>query len=81
MPQTTVRITEKTRDTLRRLARTEKQTMQLVLEQAVETYRRKRFLEQLNQDFGTLKEDDKAWAELKKEYDLWDTTLDDGLEK
>ena len=81
MPQTTVRITEKTRDTLRRLARTEKQTMQLVLEQAVETYRRKRFLEQLNQDFATLKEDDKAWAELKKEYDLWDTTLDDGLEK
>jgi predicted transcriptional regulator len=81
MAQTTVRITQKTRDTLRRLARAEKQSMQLVLEQAVETYRRKRFLEQLNQDFATLKEDDKAWAELKKEYDLWDTTIEDGLEK
>jgi predicted transcriptional regulator len=81
MAQTTVRITEKTRDTLRRLARAKKQTMQLVLEQAVETYRHKHFLEQLNQDFATLKKDDKAWAELKKEYDLWDTTIDDGLDK
>ncbi len=79
MAQTTVRISEKTRNTLRNLARAEKQSMQLVLEQAVETYRRKRFLEQLNRDFTDLKQDKEAWAELRQEYELWDETLDDGL--
>jgi predicted transcriptional regulator len=79
MAQTTVRITEKSRATLKNLAQSEKKSMQLVLEQAIESYRRQRFLEQLNQDFAEVKQDKKAWSELKQDYDLWENTVADGL--
>lgn len=52
-------------------------SMPMVLERAVETPRRQRFLDQASQAYGELRKDKKAWAEHK----AWDKTLKDGLEK
>lgn len=79
MGQTTVRISEATRDTLRDLARAEGRPMQAVLELAVETLRRKRFLEAVNNAYGSLRDDANAWAEIERERRDWDSTLLDGL--
>jgi hypothetical protein len=54
--------------------------MQTIIEQAVEQYRRRRFLEGLNQDFKTLKEDTQFWQEELEERELWDKTSLDGVE-
>ena len=48
MVYTTVRITASTRDILREMARVEGRPMQTLLEEAVETLRRKRLLEEVN---------------------------------
>jgi len=54
--------------------------MQTIIEQAVEQYRRRRFLEGLSQDFKALKEDSQSWQEELEERKLWDKTLLDGAE-
>jgi hypothetical protein len=79
MGHTTVRINETTRDTLRELARAEGRPMQAVLEQAVETLRRQRFLEAVNSAYGSLRGDAKAWAGIERDRRDWDSTLLDGL--
>jgi len=56
------------------------ESMQTIIEQAVEQYRRRRFLEGLNQDFKTLKEETQSWQEELEERKLWDKTLLDGVE-
>ena len=76
---TTVRLKEATRQVLRDLARAEGTSMQEVLDLAIEDLRRKRFLEQVNQDFAQLRADDKAWAAERAERRIWDATLLDGL--
>ena len=79
MNQATVRISEHTRDTLRELARTEDDTMQAVLEKAVEAYRRTRLFQELDAAYGKLQEDPGAWADVEAERRIWDATLGDGL--
>jgi len=54
--------------------------MQEVLARAVEEERRRLYLERLNADYAALKKDSKIQAELRKEWEIWDTTLMDGLE-
>ncbi len=54
--------------------------MQTIVETAIEQYRRRLFLEGLNQDFKALKEDSEAWQEELAERSLWDNTLLDGVE-
>ena len=53
--------------------------MQVVLEQAVETLRRQRFLEAVNSAYGSLRGDAEAWAEIEQDRRHWDSTLLDGL--
>jgi hypothetical protein len=79
MRQATVRISEHTRETLRELAQTEDETMQAVLERAVEEYRRKRFIDNLNAFYAELRNDPEAWKAHEEELALWDGTLADGL--
>ena len=54
--------------------------MQSIIEKAVEQYKRRRFLEGLNEDFKALKKDRKAWQEETEERRLWENTLLDGIE-
>ncbi len=79
MGQTTVRITERTRDRLRELAREEGLTMQAVLDRAVEEHRRRRFLERVNAAYAELREDADEWQALLAEREEWEATLGDGL--
>ncbi len=55
--------------------------MQAVLDEAIERYRRERFLHAANTDFAALKGDSKAWKEELRERELWEHTLADGLAK
>ena len=57
-----IRISRTAHATLRRLAEEADEPMTEVLEQAVEAYRRQRFLEALNEDFAALRGDETAWA-------------------
>lgn len=81
MASKTVQIGEEAAKVLRELcARTGKRAT-VILRDALEEYRRKRFLEDANRAFAALKKDPKAWkAELKERKD-WDATLSDGVEK
>ncbi len=81
MAETQVRISETTHQLLRSLASQAGESMQDVVEKAVEHYRRKAFLEGLNNDFRSLREDNGAWEEEEEERLLRDNTLQDGLEK
>lgn len=55
--------------------------MQTVLDKAVVSYRRQPFLEALNNDFATLKDNAEEWAEEMEERKLWERTLADGMER
>lgn len=78
---TTVRIETQTRDKLKLLSKLEKKPMHVILDQAIEDYRRKNFLEEANRAYASLKEDSKAWQAEQKERLEWDVTLNDGFER
>ncbi len=76
----TTRITEKTRNILRVLSNETGNSMQVIIEQAIERYRRHVFLEQSNQAFAALKANTEAWKEEQEKRVLWDNALNDGQE-
>ncbi len=80
MAGTQVRVSNSTHQTLRSLSMEVGESMQTIIERAVEQYRRQRFLEGLNQDFKALKEDTQSWQEELEERQLWDKTSLDGVE-
>jgi hypothetical protein len=57
----------------------EDDSMQAVLDKAIERYRRERFLRDANADFAALKRNRRAWKKELKERELWGHTLSDGL--
>jgi hypothetical protein len=75
-----VRISERTRETLREMARSQQESMQAVLERAVEEYRRKKFFEDLDAAYAELQKDPETWASYQTELKVWDATLMDGLD-
>jgi predicted transcriptional regulator len=79
MGNTTVRISDATRQILREMAQIEGKPMQAILEEAVEALRRKRFLEEVNAAYASLRVDAKAWASIEGERRAWDATLLEGL--
>ncbi len=80
MAGTQVRISNTTHQILRNLSSEVGESMQSIIDEAIEQYRRRRFLDGLSQDFKTLKEDSQAWQEELEERSLWDKTLLDGAE-
>jgi hypothetical protein len=81
MPSTSIRIDKQALGVLRELARKQHQPLQTVLSQLIEHYRRQKFLEEVNQAFAALRDDPVAWGEEQQERALWDSTLEDGLER
>lgn len=77
---TTIRVTRRTRDALREVTEASGRSMQEVLEEALELYRRKQLLEATNAAYAALRADPDAWDELEAEREAWDATLADGLE-
>ena len=76
----TARVSEKARRILRELARETGRTMQEIIEEAVEAYRRRIFLERCNKAYAALRGDRRAWEEELEERKEWEGTLADGLE-
>ena len=81
MATTTVRIDRTLRDKLRELAARERLPMHVILDRAVEAYRRKCFLEAANRAYATLRNDPDAWQEEQAERHLWDATVADDVEE
>jgi predicted transcriptional regulator len=77
---TTIRVSTHTRDLLQDLAQRSGVSMQSILEQALEQYRRQQLLEATNAAYALLKTNGEAWADLERERSDWDQTLADGLE-
>src|SRR5687768_14878203 len=79
MGYTSIRISSRAHQTLKRLAVSGGRSMQSLLEDAVEELRRQTFLEQLNADFASLRADATEWKKVEAERKAWDVPLADGL--
>jgi predicted transcriptional regulator len=80
MAGTTVRIPEKTRQTLYALADESGESQQSIVEKAIEAYRRQRILERTSAAYAELRNDPERWRELQEERAEWDDTLSDDLD-
>lgn len=81
MSTTTVRINHQTWEHLKELAAFAGESMQEILDKAIEDYRRKCFLEEANKAYAVLKNKPDQWAEEVHEREVWDITNNDGLRK
>lgn len=80
MQDSTVTISNHSHQILKELAARSGETMQIILDKAIENYRRQRFLEEANQAFAALRNNPEAWQAEMEEREAWDITLTDGLE-
>jgi predicted transcriptional regulator len=77
VPSATVRISKETRDTLRNLAARSGESMQTIIDRAIEGYRRQSFIEQANKAYSALRENPQAWESERQERLEWEATLSD----
>lgn len=78
MQTQTVIISESAHQLLQQLADLERTSTEVVLDRALEVYRREVFLRQANVAFADLKSDEEVWREELEERELWDNTVADG---
>ena len=81
MSSVTVRVSTRSRETLRRLARQSGTSLQTVLEGAIEEFETRQFLDAANRSYAALRKNRKAWEQELRERRAWDATLSDGLEE
>ena len=81
MSSVNVRISSTSYQILKTLSQGKGQSMQSVMDQAIENLRRHKMLEAANSAFSALKADKSAWQEEVKEREIWENTLLDGVEK
>jgi hypothetical protein len=77
MPSATVRISKGTRETLRDLAAKSGESMQTIMDRAIEEYRRQSFMEKANKAYLVLRENPEAWESELKERREWEASLAD----
>jgi predicted transcriptional regulator len=80
MAKLTIDISEATHETLQKLAESSGESIQTILDRAIENYRRYIFLVQANQAFTAMKQNDALWQEEIVERQAWDCTVADGIE-
>ncbi len=80
MHSVNVRISSQSYQILKSLSQEKGQSMQSVIDQAIEDLRRHKMLEATNEAFSMLKANKKGWKEEMKERELWENTLADGVE-
>ena len=80
MASETVRVRPTTHAKLRQLAKQTGRTMSEVLDDAVETLRRRQLFEAAESAYAKLRQDPTAWQAELDERQLWDNTLRDDLE-
>jgi predicted DNA-binding protein len=72
MASSVVRVGERTRKVLEDLCARTGRSARAILDEAVECYRRQRFLEEANRAFDALRRDRRAWAAELEERRAWD---------
>jgi hypothetical protein len=80
MPAMTVRIRPASHRALKEMAALTGQSMQEILDQAIEDRRRHLYLDGLNAAYAALRRNPKAWAYFNKELAGWDRANLDGLD-
>ena len=80
MSGTTVRISKHSARILKMIARQKGESLQKVLDEAVEEHRRTLILKEANSAYARLKNDSSLWDEEQQERDAWAVTLTDGQE-
>lgn len=80
MQSSTIRISNTSHNILKELAARSGESMQAILDQAIEQYRRQVFLESANQAYAALRNNSEAWQAELEERKAWDVTLADTLE-
>lgn len=80
MASVTVRISPKGHQILTQLSASTRSTMPEILDEALESYRRQKFLEDAEAAYLTLSGDKKSWQAYRKELAALDATLSDGLD-
>lgn len=80
MSTVSVRIPARAHQALKYIAARTGQSLQEVLDQAIEEHRRRILLEEANAAFAALKKDPTAWRQELDERAQWDGTLADGQE-
>jgi hypothetical protein len=80
MSEPTVPISEASHQILNELVEHTGQTPMMVLDKALDVYRRKLFFDRLNDGYSKLQADPEAWSQHLSERELWDATLMDGLD-
>jgi hypothetical protein len=81
MSSVNVRISSNSYQILKTLSKAKGQSMQSVIDQAIEDLRRRKMLEAANAAFSALKADHAAWNDESDERELWENTLMDGVDK
>ncbi|MBU1670054.1 MAG: ribbon-helix-helix protein, CopG family [Actinobacteria bacterium] len=83
MPEksTTIRVNLKTKKTIEELAASTGNSQVEIVAEAVEKYRRRRLLQEINESFARLRENPEEWEDYQREVREWDSTLMDGLEE
>ena len=81
MSSVNVRISSNSYQILKSLSQNKGQSMQSVIDQAIEDLRRRKMLEATNLAFSELKADKMAWQDETEEREIWENTLADGVEK
>ena len=80
MSTVATRISKKAHRSLRGLSERLGEPMQVILDRAVEEYRRKCFLAEANAAFAALRAKPAAWKKEQEERAAWEDTVQDGLE-
>ena len=80
-PTPNVRISPRAHRLLRQLAKEAEESMQTILDRAIENYRREEFLRAANREYSALRRNARGWKEELSERRLWERTLADGLDK
>jgi len=75
-----IRIDENVGKFLHEISQQEKISIQVVVEKAIENYRRQYVLAKTNRAYAKLRTNPKAWEEEINERRSWESTLSDGLE-
>ena len=75
----TIDISEKSHEAAQQISQRDGVSLSQVLENALESYRRQKFLEDTDAAFAALKQNSAAWQEELSEREIWEQTLSDGV--
>lgn len=81
MRSAAVHLTPKTHQALNDIAFAAGESVEKVLERAVEDLYKRVYLDGLNADYARLRKNSRAWAQFQRELREWELTNSDGLDE